>query len=185
MDIVLHITFRLSNPVIMYESDEDVSGNDAQSVHGSDSQAGHYTDSDPDDEQDEQADLGDPGTPDRGSGDQDPPGHRGAVSLRQPCRDHDTDYEDSCSECQDLQQIDHDYEDQPAKAVVPPASDADVDKIPSLLERHARTDQKKETLVLEPEVVALATQRLGEGQYESNAKFAKLVDKVHQYFYLF
>ena len=38
--------------------------------------------------------------------------------------------------------------------------------------------------MLDPEVVALAKQRLGEGQYESSSKFAKLVDKVHFYFLL-
>ena len=54
----------------------------------------------------------------------------------------------------------------------------EVDAIPSLLERHVRTDKKEETLHLEDQVLDLAKQRLGEGQYESASKFAKLVDKV-------
>ena len=68
--------------------------------------------------------------------------------------------------------------------MVNPDPDTDSDKIPSLLDRHPRTDQKKETLVLTPEVLALAKQRLGEGQYESAAKFAKLVDKVYSITFL-
>ena len=43
------------------------------------------------------------------------------------------------------------------------------------------TDHKEDTLQLDMQVLELAKQRLGEGQYDSAAKFAKLVDKVRTF----
>ena len=83
-----------------------------------------------------------------------------------------------CSECQEVQEV---ARNQPKVAVELPdqaGMEEEVDAIPSLLERHVRTDKKEETLHLEDQVLDLAKQRLGEGQYESASKFAKLVDKV-------
>ena len=102
-----------------------------------------------------------------------------AVSLRQPCSTHDTDVDDDCSECQDSVQVAHDYEQQFSGMQPELPEDESPDGIPTLLARHARTDERKQTLTLEHEVLMLAQQRLGEGQYESASKFAKLVDKVY------
>ena len=101
------------------------------------------------------------------------------VSLQQPCSTHDSDVDEECSECQDSINMANEYEQQFPGMQPEIPEDESPDGIPTLLARHARTDERKQTLTLEHEVLMLAQQRLAEGQYESASKFAKLVDKVH------
>ena len=166
------------------ESDD---GNDAVSVSqdgdSEDSVRQHGTDSDSEDGDDDQGRV--PGlVPLQEQGHQE-----GNPLLLQACRDHDTDFEDDCSECQEVQNVANNYQVGEAPLVDPAMSCTgdsgqvvdDTDQIPSLLARHIRTDHKEDTLQLDPQVLELAKQRLGEGQYESAAKFAKLVDKVRTF----
>ena len=80
------ITFRLLSAIMDSAEDDGDIDNDAASVHSgaSDSQAGHYTDPDRDDGQHEQ----DYDEPVSAQADLAGQGQGGAVSLRQPCRDH-------------------------------------------------------------------------------------------------
>ena len=150
---------------------EDEGGNDAQSVH-----------SPSDSEGDELSDLD--GSVD-GDGHDDHELHKpeevqpesGAQGDPTPCSTHDTDVDDDCSECQDGQAAQV-YEQQFAGMQPEIPEDESPDGIPTLLSRHTRTDERRQTLSLEQEVLMLAQQRLGEGQYENASKFAKLIDKV-------
>ena len=152
---------------------EDEGGNDAQSVH-----------SPSDSDGDELSDLD--GSVD-GDGHDDHELHKpeevqlesGAQGDPTPCSTHDTDVDEDCSECQDSVQAAQDYEQQFAGVQPEIPEDECPDGIPTLLSRHTRTDERRQTLSLEQEVLMLAQQRLGEGQYESASKFAKLIDKVY------
>ena len=181
----------------MSSDESDLETNDARSIHGSDS---------PDRSYDSRSDQGqvseDDDEVDTNGLD---PAHNSLLGTRS-CRDHETDYASECSECVDIQRTARDYsqhlkednaEDKAGYVTrfhflscllhffclyrnqqdqAESGSEAD-DKIPTLLQRHVRTDKKKDTLHLEPQVIDLARQRLAEGRYESTKSFSKLVDK--------